>query len=93
MYVVEITIQPPAADPKTALYLQVLAALHQILDIIDGRKEQVEDLEELMFLLREPCICQEFYQVAKVVAAAANRIADIKCCRCHSLRNGMKTPP
>lgn len=51
------------------IYLQVLAALHQVLDVIDCRKEQVEDLEEIVFLLWEPCVRQELHQVAKVVAA------------------------
>lgn len=49
------------------VYLQVLATFHQVLDVIDGGEEQVEDLEEVMFLLREPCVCQELHQVAKVV--------------------------
>lgn len=38
--------------PGMSLYLQVFAALHQIFDIIDCREEEIEDLEELMFLLR-----------------------------------------
>lgn len=54
---------------EVTVYLQVLAALHQVLDVIDGRKEQVEDLEEVVLLLREPRVCQELYQVAKVIAA------------------------
>lgn len=65
------------------LYLQVLAALHQILHVIDGGKEQVEDLEELVFLLWEPCVRQEFYQVAKVVATVSKRISDLSSCRFH----------
>lgn len=43
---------PPAPPPPLwPLHLQVLAALHQILDVVDGWKEQVEDLEELVLLL------------------------------------------
>lgn len=71
----------------SSLYLQVLAALHQILDVIDGRKEQVEDLEELVFLLGEPRVRQELYQVAKVVAAVSNRRSDLSNQRLHSLIN------
>lgn len=50
------------------VHLQVFAALHQVLDVIDGREEEVEDLEEVMFLLGETCVRQQLYQVAKVVA-------------------------
>lgn len=56
-----------------ASYLQVFAALHQVLDVIDGREEQVEDLEEVVFLLREPRVRQQLHQVAEVVAAEEDR--------------------
>lgn len=51
------------------VHLQVFAALHQVLDVIDGREEEVEDLEEIVFLLGEPHVRQQLHQVAKVVAA------------------------
>lgn len=51
------------------VHLQVFAALHQVLDIIDGREEEVEDLEKVVFLLGEPRVRQQLHQVAKVVAA------------------------
>lgn len=39
-------------------HLQVFAALHQVLDIIDGREEEVEDLEEVVLLFWEPRVRQ-----------------------------------
>lgn len=49
-------------------YLQVLAALHQILDVIDGGEEEVEDLEKVMFFFRETSVRQQLHQVTKVIA-------------------------
>lgn len=61
-------------QPASSLrHLQVLAALHQVLDVVDGWEEQVEDLEEVVFLLREPRVRQELHQVAEVVAAEGER--------------------
>lgn len=55
------------------VHLQVFAALHQVLHIIDGREEEVEDLEEVVFLLGEPRVRQQFHQIAKVVAADTDK--------------------
>lgn len=54
------------------VHLKVFAALHQVFDVIDGREEEVEDLEEVVFLLREPRVRQQLHQVAKIVAADTN---------------------
>lgn len=51
-------------------YLKVLAALHEILDVINGREKEVEDVEELVFLLGKPGVRQQLHQVAEVIAAA-----------------------
>lgn len=56
-----------------SLYLEVLTALHEVLHIIDRRKEEVEYLKELVLLLRQPGVSEKLHQVAKVIAAANER--------------------
>lgn len=58
------------------LHLKVLAAFHQVLDVIDRWEEEVEDLEEVMFLLRESSVCQQLHQVTKVIATGKYRTGD-----------------
>lgn len=50
-------------------YLEVLAALHQVLDVINDRKVQAKDLEEVHLFLRQVAVGQDLDQVTKVVAA------------------------
>ena len=59
----------PRLVPSSGRYLEVLAALHEVLDVVDGREEEVEDLEEVVLLLRQPGVRQQLHQVAEVVAA------------------------
>lgn len=60
-----------------SVYLQVFAALHEIFHIVDGRKEEVQDLKELVLLFREPSVREELHQVAEVVSTARNTPEDI----------------
>lgn len=62
-----------AATQLSRLYLQVLAAFHQVLDVIDRWEKQVEDLKEVVLLLGKPCIRQELHQVAKVIPTEEQR--------------------
>lgn len=53
--------------------LETFAALHQVLDVVDSRKKQVEDLKEVVLLLRKPSISQKLHQIAKVVTAEKSK--------------------
>lgn len=50
------------------MYLQVFAALHQILNIIYRWKEKVQNMKELVFFFWKSRICQQFHHIAKVIA-------------------------
>lgn len=52
-------------------YLQVLAALHQVLDVINDGEVQTKDLEEVHLFFGQVAVGQDLYQVTKVVAAAS----------------------
>lgn len=54
-------------------YLQVFAAFHEVLDIIDDGEVQTENLKEIGLLLRQVRIGKNFDQVSKVVAAAKHK--------------------
>lgn len=49
-------------------YLQVFAALHQILDIINNWEVQAKDLKEVHLLLRQVGVGENLDQVSKVIA-------------------------
>lgn len=54
--------------------LETFTALHQVLDVVDCRKKQVEDLKEVVLLLRKPSISQKLHQIAKVITAEKSKM-------------------
>lgn len=50
--------------------LQAFTTLHEVLDIINDRKIQAKDLEEVHLLLGQVGVGQDFNQVSEVIAAA-----------------------
>lgn len=58
----------PCWPAAVATNLQVLAALHEVLDIVNDRKVQAKDLEEVHLLLGQVSVGQDLDQVPKVIA-------------------------
>ncbi len=49
--------------------LEVLAALHQVLDVIDLGEEELHEFKECVLVLRQLPVGENSGQVAKVIAA------------------------